>query len=174
MRPGLWSHSPGTRQLLSTTPGELSSFSDCFACEIRCMLLHTGSLSSGVGQQAACVRKGKAFDGVSPPGQGTDGVLRKVWKPMRGTEEARQALVKSHLIPLRISSLCLSVFFSSLLPSQTMVFLYHIPVVGLHSILGHKLLLFLPFPSSLTLICSAFASPCCSREKGSGPRVSDR
>lgn len=72
-----------------------------------------GHCPAGSGTGGLC-GKGESLRWRVTTREGTDGILRKLWKPMRGTEGAHQALVKSHLIRLRISFLCLSVFFFQL------------------------------------------------------------
>ena len=67
------------------------------------------------------------------------------WKPARGDPSGFSEEPQS-------SSLCACPYFSGLLPSQTFLFLRHVPMVSVRSVFGHMLLLLRQFPSPLALI----------------------
>lgn len=71
----------------------------------------------------------KAYDGVSPPWQVTDGIWdAKFWKPASG-DGGRPSGFRSES---QSSSFSAGLCSAGLLPSWTFIFLYHVPMVSFH------------------------------------------
>lgn len=95
-----------------------------------------------------------AYNGVSPPWRVTDGV----WDAVLKTSKRRRIRFRLRITELFFS--CLSMFFW-LVPFVNVYFSLSCPNGKCSlSVLDIPRLLFRQFPSSLTLIWSAFASPC--------------